>query len=111
MNEEFSLSKQVGKRIKELREARDIKQFQLAEFLDMEPTNLSKIENGNFLPREDKLRKIAQFLQVEINDLFDVKHILSRKKLIDSISNILNSLNDKELMFYYKILCSYKELK
>ena len=111
MDEEISLSKQVGKRIKELREANGIKQFELAEFLEIEPTNLSKIENGFYLPREDKLRKIAKFLNVEIKDLFDIKHIISRNELLASISEILNNFNEKELMFYYKILCAYKELK
>lgn len=107
----FSLSKQVGMRIKELREARNIKQFQLAEWLDIEPTNLSKIENGVYLPREDKLRKIASVLQVEIKDLFDVEHIQTRNEVMNSISSILNNLSNQELIFYYKILKSYKEMK
>ena len=107
---EMNLSKQVGKRIKELREAQNMKQVELAEFLEIEPTNLSKIENGVFLPREDKLRKIASKLDVEIKDLFDVEHIKERNDLINSISNILNSSSDNELMFYYKVLKSYKEI-
>ena len=109
--ESLSLSKQVGRRIKELREARNIKQFELAEHLEIEPTNLSKIENGVYLPREDKLRKIASVLQVEIKDLFDVDHVRTRSELMNSISSILDNLNNQELMFYYKILKSYKELK
>ena len=110
MSDVFSLSEQVGKRIKELREAQNIKQFELAEKLDIEPTNLSKIENGVYLPREDKLRKIASVLNVEIKDLFDIEHIKNRKELINSISEIINNLNDNELMFYYKVLKSHKEL-
>lgn len=107
----FSLSEQVGRRIKELREARNIKQFELAEQLNIEPTNLSKIENGVYLPREDKLRKIASVLQVEIKDLFDVEHIQTRHEVMSSISSILDNLNNQELIFYYKILKSYKEMK
>jgi len=111
MNQDaVSLSKQVGKRIKEIRESKNIKQFELAEYLDIEPTNLSKIENGVYFPREDKLKKIASFLNVEIKDLFDVEHIKNRKILLESISTMLNDLNDKELMYYYKILKSFKEL-
>ncbi len=110
MSNVLSLSEQVGKRIKELREAQNIKQFELAEKLDIEPTNLSKIENGVYLPREDKLKKIAYVLNVEIKDLFDIDHIKSRKELINSISEIINNLNDNELMFYYKVLKSHREL-
>lgn len=107
---EMNLSKQVGRRIKELREARNIKQVELAEYLEIEPTNLSKIENGVYLPREDRLRKIASKLSVEIKDLFDVGHIQKRDELLTLIFDILNSSADNELMFYYKILKSYKEL-
>ena len=107
---EFNLSKQVGKRIKELRKSRKIKQVELANYLEIEPTNLSKIENGAYLPREDKLKKIAKILNVQIKDLFDVEHIQERNTLINSISNIINSSNDKELMFYYMVLKSYKEI-
>ena len=98
---EMNLSKQVGKRIKELREAQNMKQVELAEFLEIEPTNLSKIENGVYFPREDKLRKIASKLNVEIKDLFDIDHIQKRSDILNSISNILNNCNDNELAFCY----------
>ena len=108
---EMNLSKQVGKRIKELREAQNMKQVELAEFLEIEPTNLSKIENGVYFPREDKLRKIASKLNVEIKDLFDIDHIQKRSDILNSISNILNNCNDNELAFCYKVLKSFKEFK
>lgn len=90
---------------------RKIKQFELAEYLEIEPTNLSKIENGVYLPREDKLRKIASKLNVEIKDLFDAGHFQDRKTLLSLIRGILNSSSDSEIIFYYKFLKSYKELK
>ncbi len=105
-----SLAKKVGNRIKELRESQNIKQFELAEYINIEPTNLSKIENGVYLPREDKLNKIAAKLHVEIKDLFDVEHIKSRADLIDGIEKILSELNDKELKYFYKSLKFYKEI-
>ena len=45
-----TLSKLVGKRIRELREEKNIKQVELAEMIDMGPTNLSKLEKGVHLP-------------------------------------------------------------
>ena len=104
------LTKQVGRRIKELRESRNIKQFELAEAIDMEPTNLSKIENGVYFPRENKLKKIAKILDVEIKDLFDVNHIQSSEELMQSILDMLNNSKDKELSFFYQVIKSYKEL-
>ena len=106
-----SLAIKVGKRIKELRESKNIKQFELAEYINIEPTNMSKIENGVYLPREDKLRKIASVLQVEIRDLFDVEHIRSREELIFAIEAMLPELDNKELKFFYKSLKFYKEIK
>ena len=41
-----SISVLVGKRIKAIREAQHIKQVELANMIDIEPTNLSKIEKG-----------------------------------------------------------------
>ena len=59
------LSKKVGKRIKQIRESQNIKQCVLAEKLNMEPSNLTRIESGYQLPKEDNLLKIAKILNVE----------------------------------------------
>ena len=57
-----TLSMQVGKRIKELREAKGMKQVELADLIDMEATNLSKLEKGVHLPKEDNLNKITRLV-------------------------------------------------
>ena len=59
-----NLSKKVGRRIKQLRESLKIKQFELAEMLDMEPSNLTRIESGYQMPKEENLVKIAGILGV-----------------------------------------------
>ena len=74
-----TLSMQVGKRIKELREAKGMKQVELADLIDMEATNLSKLEKGVHLPKEDNLNKITNALNVEIKDLFDFGHIKTKQ--------------------------------
>ena len=66
-----NLSKKVGRRIKQLRESLKIKQFELAEMLDMEPSNLTRIESGYQMPKEENLVKIAGILGVKEKDLFD----------------------------------------
>lgn len=55
-----NLSKKVGRRIKQLRESLKIKQFELAEMLDMEPSNLTRIESGYQMPKEENLVKIGR---------------------------------------------------
>lgn len=106
-----TLSVLVGKRIKQIRESKGIKQVQLAEMINVEPTNLSKIEKGMHLPKEDNINKITNALGVEIKDIFDFGHIKSKEDLIEDINNILKKSTTDEIQFFYRILTSYKELK
>ncbi|MCM1009702.1 MAG: helix-turn-helix domain-containing protein [Fusobacterium sp.] len=106
-----TLSTQVGKRIKELREARNMKQVELAELIDMEATNLSKIEKGVHLPKDESLNKIIQALNVDIQDLFDFGHLKTKKELLKDINRIFEHSTLDEIRFFHKILMSYKELK
>ena len=106
-----TLSMQVGKRIKELREARRMKQVELAELIDMEATNLSKLEKGVHLPKEENLNKITNALNVDIKDLFDFGHLKTKEELVRDINNIFEQSSLEEMQFFYKILMSYKELK
>ena len=106
-----TLSMQVGKRIKELREARKMKQVELAELIDMEATNLSKLEKGVHLPKEENLNKITNALNVDIKDLFDFGHLKTKEELVRDINNIFEQSSLEEMQFFHKILMSYKELK
>lgn len=106
-----ALSVRVGKRIKELREARNIKQVELAELIDMEATNLSKLEKGVHLPKEDNLNKITTALNVDIKDLFDFGHLKTKEELLNEINEVFEQATIEEMRFFHKILMSYKELK
>lgn len=102
------LSEKLGQRIKEIREGQEMKQVKLAEIIDMEPSNLSKLENGNQFPKEENIEKIAKALDVEIKELFEFGHLRSRKELLDTIVGILQSSEKKELEFIYKIITGLK---
>ena len=106
-----TLSMQVGKRIKELREARNLKQVELAELIDMEATNLSKLEKGAQLPKEENLNKITWALKVDIKDLFDFGHLKTKEELLNEVNAIFEQSTVEEIRFFHKILMSYKELK
>lgn len=103
-----SLSKKLGQRIKEIREGQNMKQVKLAEIIEMEPSNLSKLENGNQLPREENIERIAKALNIEVKDLFDFGHFKTRQELLDFIIGILQSSNKKELEFIYKFITGLK---
>lgn len=106
-----TLSVLIGRRIKELREARNMKQVELAELIDMEATNLSKLEKGVHLPKDENLKKITKALNIELQDLFEFGHLKTRENLINEIDKILETAALNEIRFFYKILISYKEMK
>ena len=88
-----------------------MKQVELAELIDMEATNLSKLEKGVHLPKEENLNKITNALNVDIKDLFDFGHLKTKEELVRDINNIFEQSSLEEMQFFYKILMSYKELK
>ena len=105
------LRKKVVKRIREIRESLNIKQFELADMLDMEPSNLTRIESGYQFPKEENISKIASKLGVEEKDLFDFAHIKTKQELIELINILLNDLNEKEMEYFYKSLVNLRQMR
>lgn len=65
--EELQLS--IGKRIRELREQKGLTQQQVADACDFEKSNMSRLEAGGTNPTLFTLKKIADFLELTLNDL------------------------------------------
>lgn len=65
---EFQIA--IGKRIKELREKKNISQTELGNLCDIERTNMNRIEAGKTNPTSYTLYKIALKLNVELSQLF-----------------------------------------
>lgn len=107
----ISISMLLGKRIKELRESKNIKQVTLADMIDIEPTNLSKIEKGVHLPKEETINKILLALDTDISNLFYFEHIRTKEELIYNINSILKDSTTKDLQFFYRTLTAYNESK
>ena len=104
----------LGRRIRELRESKGLKQCELAEKLNMEPSNLTRIENGKQLPKIENILKIASQLDVPEYDLFDFGHFTKKNELRRFIDNYLNTADLKDIEFAYKFfkgLSSYKNRK
>ncbi len=107
---EYNFNEKLGRRIRELRIANNLKQSQLADILEMERTNLTRIEGGNQRPNDENLVKIAKILNVQIKDLFDFEHILSNNELKKIIMSEINNFSDKELQYLYKTIQNLKQL-
>jgi len=107
----LNFNKKLGLRIRELRLSRSMKQGELADALNMERSNLTRIESGKQRPNYENLEKLAEILNVEIKELFDFEHKKTKEELITSIINILNDLNEKEIEFCYKSINNLKQMK
>jgi len=65
-----SLQTKIGKRIKILREQKNISQQELASLCDFEKSNMSRLEAGNTNPTLFTLFKICSSLGVSLSEFF-----------------------------------------
>ena len=66
---EFQIT--LGKRIKQLRESKGVSQVELSHLIEIERSNMSRIESGNTNPSSYLLYNISQKLQVEASELLN----------------------------------------
>lgn len=93
----------LGKRIRELRKKKGLKQEDLAELVGLEPTSISNIENGYNYPTIQNLEKIVNVLESSFVEIFKFSKHKEVKDLMDEIIVMLNKNPDKTQDFY-KIL-------
>lgn len=108
---ETALSKKIGARIREIRISQGLKQGELADMLEMERSNFTRIESGKQIPNDKNLEKIAQVLNVSLKDLYDFDHLKSDKDLKTQIKKEVETLSSKELQCIYKIIKNIKLLR
>lgn len=65
------MSKLVGSKIKQIRELKGISQKQMADYLHLSESGYAKLEQGEGRLHTERLEKIAQMLEIEVNDLLD----------------------------------------
>jgi len=71
MTDKEILQISIGKRIKALREAKNIPQQALAAMCNFEKSNFSRLESGGTNPTLYTLKKIADNLGVTLKELMD----------------------------------------
>ena len=103
----MNIKKQLGTKIKRLRQNRGYTQEKLAEKLDIATRTLCGIENGeNFLTSET-LEKILGILKVSSSELFAFDHIKPQEDLKKEIIFDIKNLKDKDkIETIYKIVKS-----
>lgn len=101
-----NLKKLLGQRIKELRLKKGLTQEELAEKVEIDQRNLSNIECGNTFPHKSLL-KIAEALNVTVQDLFNYEHTaLSEKEMRAELAKMLPNLNAQDVKSVYRLVKS-----
>ena len=98
------LKKLLGRRIREIRIARNLTQEDLSELTDIGASSISKIESGHFHPTDENLERSAKALKVEPYKLYMFNHQKDTKALLQDIQTMLNKATDDEIKLAYKVL-------
>lgn len=93
----------LGSRIRELRKTTKLSQEQLSEIIGVDPKHMSRIELGKSFSSLDTLEAIAKTFHVELKDLFDFSHLVSRSNYKKQIDELLDGVNEEKLKLVYKI--------
>lgn len=80
-----------GNTLKELREAKNITQSELAEYLQVSRPTVAGYETKNRQPDFEKLEKLADYFQVSID------HLISGTKSVNVNIRVTSPLNEKSL--------------
>ncbi|MEM5563951.1 helix-turn-helix transcriptional regulator [Psychroserpens sp. AS72] len=70
---ELKLIKEIGVRIRELRQERQLSQFQLNIDANLSKNQIGRIERAEHIPNIITLYKIAESLDVSISEIVDLK--------------------------------------
>ena len=93
----------LGKRLRELRKRKGIKQEKLAELICVEPATISNIENGKNYPSMINLESILRVLDSSFLEVFDFEHKKNTELLVEEINEVMKN-NPEKVEDFYKII-------
>lgn len=93
----------IGKKIRQIRKERGLSQEELSEKIDISPRHMCTIENGNSFPSIETFVKIAEILDININEFFNLKNI-TNDELRNSIYNLIQTSTIQELYLIKDII-------
>ena len=99
----------IGLKIKEFRDQRGLTQKELADLIEMRNTTIANYEKGFRTPKKNTLFKIANALNVTIDDLFPILK-QSDNSIIESVEEILSQL-DPEPYQRNVLTCAERQLE
>lgn len=104
----LNIKKQIGARIKKLRQDKGFSQEQFAERLGIATRTLCGIEIGKNFFTADTLEKILTALDITPQDLFMVNYLQPKEDLVEEIIDTVRNIKDREkIEIIYKIIKSF----
>lgn len=101
----MSIKKQLGAKIKRLRQKNGLTQEQLAEKIDIATRTLCGIENGENFVTSETLEKFLDVFNITLSELFAFNHIKPQEELVSEIIKDVQKLKDKnKIETIYKII-------
>ena len=98
----------IGRRIRTYRLARHLSQEILSEKADVTPAHFSHIERGNTKPSLPTLIRIANALEISIDDLLCDNVEKSRHVRVRDVDNLLEDCTQQEIKALTEILAAAK---
>lgn len=86
----------LGKQLKQIRLSRGISQEKLSELVFLSPRQMSIIETGNSYPSLDTFIRIAEVLEFDINEFFNIK-VMEKDELRLCIIELIKATDRKHL--------------
>lgn len=83
-----------GERIKEVREMKGFPQKQVADFLNLQRSNYSKIENNHQNMTHKQLKLFCEFFDVSANYLLGISPGNNKSFTLDSIEEMITRLDE-----------------
>lgn len=91
----------LGKRIAELRNKRNMTQDRLAELVNYSTNHIAKLESARTNPSFELLVSIASALNIELKELFNFPEQHTEKYIRNQLINVVNSTDYKTLKIMY----------
>lgn len=86
----------LGKQLKQIRISRGISQEKLSELVFLSPRQMSIIETGNSYPSLDTFIRIAEVLEFDINEFFNIK-VMEKDELRLCLIELIKATDRKHL--------------
>lgn len=94
----------LGLRIKELRKVKGFTQEELAEKLNIETRQLSKLETGKHYPSFETVVALLKTFDMTFEELTTIDHLDTVENIKQKLQNEIDSLDENKTLMIYKLI-------